>query len=208
MTLYRAISNAENIDFRKDYQFRTARNTLEGKQFFKSEAAVREFASEALKRNYQPPYTSFLIINVDDDCIADISAYTQELDGFEAITISEDHLPPSINVLTSKNNMNSKTTYDLKVKISLLPTEMGGRKKPVFTGYKPSFSFNSIQHFSGEIHLVRKKVLNPGDSGTAVIKLLPARNIRKNLKPNDAFTITEGNKTIGSGIIEKVTVIE
>jgi translation elongation factor EF-Tu-like GTPase len=104
--------------------------------------------------------------------------------------------------------MSLEITYDLRAKISLLPTEMGGRKKPVANGYKPSFAFNSSQHFSGEIRLVRKKILNPGDSAVAVIKLLPARNLRKNLKPNDAFTITEGNKTVGSGIIEKVTVIE
>lgn len=104
--------------------------------------------------------------------------------------------------------MHSEITYDLVAKISLLPTEMGGRKKPVFTGYKPSFSFNSLQHYSGEIRLVRKRSLKPGDSAIAVIKLLPARTIRKTLKPNDAFIITEGNKTVGSGIIEKVKIIE
>jgi hypothetical protein len=41
----------------------------------------------------------------------------------------------------------------------------------------------------------------------ATIKLLPARTIRKNLKPKDAFTISEGNKTIGSGIIEVVSIV-
>ena len=103
--------------------------------------------------------------------------------------------------------MSSEVTYNLTAKISLLPTEMGGRKKPVFTGYKPSFSFNSLQHYSGEIHLLRKQQLRPGGSAIAVIKLLPARTIRKTLKPNDAFTITEGSKTVGSGIIEKVKII-
>lgn len=103
--------------------------------------------------------------------------------------------------------MHSKITYDLIAKISLLPTEMGGRKRPVATGYKPSFAFNSLQHFSGEVHLIETQELKPGDSGLAYIKLLPARNISKNLQPHDAFTINEGNKTIGSGIIEKVKVI-
>lgn len=103
--------------------------------------------------------------------------------------------------------MSSEITYNLTAKISLLPTEMGGRKKPVFTGYKPSFSFNSLQHYSGEIRLLRKQQLRPGGSAIAVIKLLPARTLRKTLKPNDAFTITEGSKTVGSGIIEKVKII-
>ena len=103
--------------------------------------------------------------------------------------------------------MHSKTTYNLTAIISLLPTELGGRKKSVATGYRPSFSFNSQQHYSGEISLVNPPELNPGDSGMAIIKLLPARTIRKNLKPKDAFTISEGNKTIGSGIIEAVSIV-
>jgi translation elongation factor EF-Tu-like GTPase len=104
--------------------------------------------------------------------------------------------------------MSIEVTYDLKAKISLLPTEMGGRKKPIATGYKLSFTFNSIKHFTGEIQLLRIKQLQPGDSGMAVIKLLPARHLRKNLKPNDTFSITEGNKTVGTGIIEEVKIIK
>jgi translation elongation factor EF-Tu-like GTPase len=103
--------------------------------------------------------------------------------------------------------MNSEITYDLTAKITLLPTAMGGRKKSVASGYKPSFSFNSLQHYTGEIHLLKIKELKPGDTGIALIKLLPARTLRKNLKANDTFSITEGNKTIGTGIIEKVKVL-
>ena len=103
--------------------------------------------------------------------------------------------------------MHSKTTYNLKAIISLLPTELGERKKSVATGYRPSFSFNSQNHYSGEISFVDILELNPGDSAMATIKLLPARTIRKNLKPKDAFTISEGNKTIGSGIIEDVNIV-
>ena len=100
--------------------------------------------------------------------------------------------------------MPSEITYDLTAKISLLPTGLGGRKKAVFTGYKPSFSFNTQNHFSGEVHLIDSEELKPGNSGRAVIKLLPSRLIRKTLKPNDVFIIVEGDKTVGTGIIEKV----
>jgi hypothetical protein len=55
---------------------------------------------------------------------------------------------------------------------------------------------------------VRRKELQPGETGVAVIKLLPARNLRKNLKPDDTFSISEGNKTVGTGIIEKVTIVK
>jgi hypothetical protein len=41
--LYRAISQNEKDDFDRDQQFRTGKNTLEAKQFFKSRAAVKQF---------------------------------------------------------------------------------------------------------------------------------------------------------------------
>lgn len=104
--------------------------------------------------------------------------------------------------------MHSEITYNLVAKISLLPTELGGRKKAVFTGYRPAFAFNSLNHYTGEIHLLDIEELRPGRSAKARIKLLPARTIRKSLKPNDAFIILEGSKTIGSGIIEKVSIKE
>ena len=103
--------------------------------------------------------------------------------------------------------MISEITYTLRAKITLLPTEMGGRKKPVYSGYKPSLVFNTRQHYSGELRLLNKVELRPGKSALAQIDLLPARTIRKNLKANDAFTITEGNKVIGSGVIESVETV-
>jgi elongation factor Tu len=98
----------------------------------------------------------------------------------------------------------SNLAYNLKATITLFPTEQGGRKKPVYTGYRPSFAFNTEKHYSGEIKLIARKELQPGQTSKAYIKLLPAKTIRKNLKPADAFSINEGNKTIGSGVIEEV----
>jgi translation elongation factor EF-Tu-like GTPase len=94
--------------------------------------------------------------------------------------------------------------YNIRATITLFQTGDGGRRKPVHTGYRPSFAFNTEKHYSGEIRLIDKKELSLGETGKANIKLLPARTIRKNLKPTDSFTITEGNKPIGMGVIEKV----
>ncbi len=102
----------------------------------------------------------------------------------------------------------SEIIYNLKATITLFPTEQGGRKKPVYNGYKPSFSFNTENHYSGEIKLTDRDELYPGETSKASIKLLPARTIRKNLKEKDAFSITEGNKTIGSGIITNVKLVQ
>lgn len=100
----------------------------------------------------------------------------------------------------------SKYTYTLTAKIALFLTQDGGRKKPVYSGYRPSFAFNSLKHYSGEILLHGKEELRPGESSFVTIKLLPAKTIRKSLKRNDAFTITEGNKVIGSGVIETASM--
>ncbi len=99
--------------------------------------------------------------------------------------------------------MQFEHTYKFKAKITLHPSDMGGRIKPVYSGYRPSFMFSSRKHYSGEIHLIDKSILMPGESSKANIHLLPSRTIRT-LKPNDAFTISEGNKTVGTGVIEKV----
>lgn len=98
----------------------------------------------------------------------------------------------------------SNLAYTLKAIITLFPTDQGGRKKPVYTGYRPSFAFNTEIHYSGEIRLIAREELQPGQTSEAYIDLLPAKTIRKNLKPTDVFSITEGNKTVGSGVIEEV----
>jgi translation elongation factor EF-Tu-like GTPase len=101
----------------------------------------------------------------------------------------------------------SEIAYNIKATITLFPTEQGGRKKPVHTGYRPSFAFNTEKYYSGEIRLIDTTTLYPGGTSSVLIKLLPAKTIRKNLKPTDAFRITEGSKTIGTGIITKVDQI-
>ncbi|HEY4965316.1 MAG TPA: hypothetical protein VII28_02910, partial [Puia sp.] len=94
-----------------------------------------------------------------------------------------------------------------RARIALFSTEMGGRKNPVYNGYRPSFGFNTANYYSGQIRLIGKKILRPGRSSFVKIDLLPARTIRKNLKPNDSFIIAEGNKIIGTGVLEKVELV-
>lgn len=97
-----------------------------------------------------------------------------------------------------------ETTYNFTATLSLFPTENGGRKKPVYDHYRPSFSFSTSKHFSGEISFPDLSELHPGGTATTFIKLLPARHIRQNLKNGDAFTILEGDKIVGTGVIQKI----
>ena len=104
--------------------------------------------------------------------------------------------------------MLSRITYNLKATVSLLPTAFGGRENPVQSGYKPSFGFNTANHYCGQIDLLEVDTLLPGETGSVEIKLLPAKTLRKNLKEFDAFCITEGNKPVGTGYLTEVHVVD
>ncbi|HZX59156.1 MAG TPA: hypothetical protein VFE54_10530 [Mucilaginibacter sp.] len=97
-----------------------------------------------------------------------------------------------------------RTAYQFKALLTLFPTVNGGRKKPVYDHYRPSFSFGSSNHFSGEVSFVDLDELLPGGTAMAIIKLLPSRNIRQNLKSGDSFTILDGDKIVGTGVIQEI----
>ena len=98
----------------------------------------------------------------------------------------------------------NRTAYHFKAILSLFPTVNGGRKKPVYDHYRPSFSFGSSNYFSGEVSFIDLDELEPGGTAIANIKLLPSRNIRQNLKSGDSFTILEGDKIVGTGVIREI----
>ena len=99
--------------------------------------------------------------------------------------------------------MTFEVAYNFQAKITLFATQSGWRKKSIFSGYKPSFVFNSQKQYCGEIKLLDKEELRPGETSLARIKLLPARTISGNIHINTAFTLVEGNKEIGRGVIVK-----
>ncbi len=92
MNLYRAVSRAEQRDIKQFRRFRTARNTLEGKQFFKTQAAISYFVIQAKSLHYRPPYRFLIEVNIEEPCLNSFVFDDQILDGFEAITINEDNL--------------------------------------------------------------------------------------------------------------------
>jgi hypothetical protein len=73
MDLYRAVSGREYNDWRSSGLFQTAENTIEGKQFFRSENGVKEFVREARRQNYIPPYTYFLYLTIEADCLETVN---------------------------------------------------------------------------------------------------------------------------------------
>jgi elongation factor Tu len=100
--------------------------------------------------------------------------------------------------------MGHLTMYSFTAILSLFPTDQGGRKRPVYDNYRPSFSFNSVNHFSGEVSFPDLDVLNPGQTATAMVKLLPSKHISQHLKIGDSFTVLEGQKVVGTGVIQEI----
>ena len=92
-TLYRIVSLAEWKDFQSKKGFATSKNTIEGKQFFKTEHAVRDFHRRSITQKFSPPYEKLIIITVENECLKESKGGEQLLDGFMAITIPEDYLP-------------------------------------------------------------------------------------------------------------------
>src|ERR1700759_1738028 len=91
ITIFRAVSQREKEDYDINQLFRTSRNTLEAKQFFKTRTAINSFVERAIEQGYNPPYVFLLEITLDDD-LFDVEGFTKELDGFQAIHIDEDDL--------------------------------------------------------------------------------------------------------------------
>ena len=90
--LYRAISKLERDNFADGRKFRTAKNTLEAKQFFKSRTAVNQFVTSSVTQDYFPPYIYLLVIGLDETCFGQMEHTQMKLDGYEAVNVDEDHL--------------------------------------------------------------------------------------------------------------------
>ncbi len=92
MKLYRAVSEKEKNDYDNFGEFRTSKNTLEAKQFFKSRTAVLSFVKRSVVQEYDPSYKYLLIIDVDEDYLQNSNVSHLSLDGFDAVSIEENGL--------------------------------------------------------------------------------------------------------------------
>lgn len=86
----------------------------------------------------------------------------------------------------------------------ILTKEEGGRHKPFNIGYKPQFFIRTVD-VTGEIKNIYlnenvQKVAIPGDKITLHIELKHYIVLTLNMK----FSIREGGKTIGAGIITEI----
>jgi elongation factor Tu len=90
---------------------------------------------------------------------------------------------------------------DFEAEVYILKKEEGGRHTPFFSGYKPQFYIRTTD-VTGEVALAEGvEMVMPGDTVTFKVKLVAPVA----LEDNTRFAIREGGKTVGAGVVTKIT---
>ncbi|MBI2626645.1 MAG: elongation factor Tu [Parcubacteria group bacterium] len=102
-------------------------------------------------------------------------------------------------VLAAPGSITPHTEFDAEVYI--LTKEEGGRHTPFFKGYKPQFYVRTTD-VTGEVILPEgTEMVMPGDTVNLKIKLIAPIALEVKMR----FAIREGGKTVGAGVVTKIT---
>jgi len=102
-------------------------------------------------------------------------------------------------VLAKPGTINPHTEFEAEVYI--LSKEEGGRHKPFVTGYKPQFYMRTTD-VTGEINLAAgTEMAMPGDTLKITVKLI----VPVALTEEQTFSIREGGRTVGAGVVTKIS---
>ena len=94
-----------------------------------------------------------------------------------------------------------KPHTDFAAEVYVLKKEEGGRHTPFFTGYKPQFYIGTTD-VTGEVTLNEGvEMVMPGDTATFNVKLVAPVALEEQRR----FAIREGGKTVGAGVVTKIT---
>jgi len=90
---------------------------------------------------------------------------------------------------------------DFEAEVYILSKEEGGRATPFFAGYKPQFYIRTTD-VTGEITLqTGMEMVMPGDTVNISVKLISPVA----LEEKQRFAIREGGKTVGAGVVTKIS---
>ena len=102
-------------------------------------------------------------------------------------------------VLAKTGSVTPHTDFDAEVYV--LSKEEGGRHTPFFSGYKPQFYLRTTD-VTGDVILPEgMEMVMPGDTVNLKIKLMSPVA----LEEQQRFAIREGGKTVGAGVVTKIT---
>ncbi len=102
-------------------------------------------------------------------------------------------------VLAKTGTVTPHTGFESEVYI--LKKEEGGRHTPFFSGYKPQFYIRTTD-VTGEVTLAEGvEMVMPGDTVTFKVELVAPVA----LEEQQRFAIREGGRTVGAGVVTKIT---
>jgi elongation factor Tu len=102
-------------------------------------------------------------------------------------------------VLAAPGSIKPLTQFEGQVYV--LKKEEGGRHTPFFKGYRPQFYIRTLD-VTGDVELpAGVEMVMPGDDVTIKVKLITPVALDK----GERFAIREGGRTVGSGVITKIT---
>ena len=102
-------------------------------------------------------------------------------------------------VLAKPGSVMPHTEFEAEVYI--LSKDEGGRHTPFFKGYRPQFYFRTTD-VTGICELPEGvEMVMPGDNVKLVIKLITPIAMEQNLR----FAIREGGRTVGAGVVARIT---
>jgi len=88
-----------------------------------------------------------------------------------------------------------------KAEVYVLKKEEGGRHTPFFNGYRPQFYFRTTD-VTGVLNLEEGvEMVMPGDNVNMVVELIAPIAMEEGLR----FAIREGGRTVGAGVVTKIT---
>ena len=102
------------------------------------------------------------------------------------------------HVLAKPGSITPHTKFDAEVYV--LTQEEGGRHTPFFNGYRPQFYFRTTD-VTGGLNLKGAEMCMPGDNVTMEVTLGKPIAMEQGLR----FAVREGGRTVGSGVVAKVT---
>ena len=89
----------------------------------------------------------------------------------------------------------------MRIEVYILSKDEGGRHTPFFTGYKPQFYIRTSD-ITGDVTLPEgTEMVMPGDTAQLKVKLIVPVALEEKTK----FAIREGGKTVGAGVVTKIT---
>lgn len=94
-----------------------------------------------------------------------------------------------------------KQHKEFEAEVYILAKEEGGRHTPFFSGYRPQFYIRTTD-VTGEVTLPKGvEMVMPGDNAKMNVKLIQPVALEEGVK----FAIREGGKTVGAGVVTKIS---